>query len=402
MGWTTTTFERETIYREVWADPVRTVAKRYNISDVGFRKICRKLGVPLPPLGYWAKVAAGKNPRVVPLPTKHSGPTQYDRRILVDERASESSQRREQLLASTAPKSWPTVTVKDSATDVHEAVRRCANRIGSRARLPTGLYEVRAHDVFSVRVSEAQKDRALRVIDAVLVAALAAGARLVPGKRDGVPIHLELMGQCVRLRVDEEVHRTQREPTAAEKAKQLKEPWYRPDLSVFSPTGKLKLSATQSDETLVFLTASDGVRAPLERRLENVLPRLWTAVAGHTVKVQIFAEEHERWQQQWAKRQAWEAARQAELDRLKATEERAQRWRRAADLRNYAAALERAGTGPLGEANGQALRQELEWVRNAADWLDPLLRKHWAAVEGYASEAVDPDDLEQIDDDVPE
>jgi hypothetical protein len=30
------------------------------MSDVGFAKICKKLGIPRPGLGYWAKKAAGK------------------------------------------------------------------------------------------------------------------------------------------------------------------------------------------------------------------------------------------------------------------------------------------------------------------------------------------------------
>ena len=36
------------------------LAKTYGLSDVGLRKICVKHGIPTPPLGYWAKVAAGK------------------------------------------------------------------------------------------------------------------------------------------------------------------------------------------------------------------------------------------------------------------------------------------------------------------------------------------------------
>ena len=45
MARKTTKFERETVYAEVWAEPVTTVAKRYGISDVGLRKICAKLDV---------------------------------------------------------------------------------------------------------------------------------------------------------------------------------------------------------------------------------------------------------------------------------------------------------------------------------------------------------------------
>jgi hypothetical protein len=36
------------------------VAKRYKLSDVGLAKVCRKLNIPRPGRGYWAKKAAGK------------------------------------------------------------------------------------------------------------------------------------------------------------------------------------------------------------------------------------------------------------------------------------------------------------------------------------------------------
>src|SRR5262245_1766044 len=34
--------KREDLYDQVWAEPMRTVAKRYGVSDVALAKICRK------------------------------------------------------------------------------------------------------------------------------------------------------------------------------------------------------------------------------------------------------------------------------------------------------------------------------------------------------------------------
>jgi integrase len=53
-------FDRKRLYEEVWIEPVTVVAARYGITDTGLRKVCRRLNVPHPPLGYWAKVKAGK------------------------------------------------------------------------------------------------------------------------------------------------------------------------------------------------------------------------------------------------------------------------------------------------------------------------------------------------------
>jgi hypothetical protein len=62
-------YNREKIYEEIWAEPIMHVAKRYSMSDVGLGKICKKLKIPRPGLGYWAKKAAGKStPTRPPLP----------------------------------------------------------------------------------------------------------------------------------------------------------------------------------------------------------------------------------------------------------------------------------------------------------------------------------------------
>lgn len=53
--------ERNKLYEEVWQEPMTTVAKKYGLSDVGLRKRCVKLQIPLPPAGYWAKRQAGKS-----------------------------------------------------------------------------------------------------------------------------------------------------------------------------------------------------------------------------------------------------------------------------------------------------------------------------------------------------
>jgi len=60
--------DRKTLYKEVWKEPMVTVAKRYEISNVALKKLCVKLNIPTPGLGYWAKVRAGAKPEIPPLP----------------------------------------------------------------------------------------------------------------------------------------------------------------------------------------------------------------------------------------------------------------------------------------------------------------------------------------------
>jgi len=51
MTWKTTTFERHKLFDEVWSSPISKLAKEYKLSDVGLRKICVTLDIPLPPRG---------------------------------------------------------------------------------------------------------------------------------------------------------------------------------------------------------------------------------------------------------------------------------------------------------------------------------------------------------------
>jgi hypothetical protein len=84
VSWKKTSFERQRLFDQVWATPVKTLAKEHGLSDVGLRKICIALDVPLPPRGYWAKLAAGKS---IPKPVLHATklPTTYERVINVIE-----------------------------------------------------------------------------------------------------------------------------------------------------------------------------------------------------------------------------------------------------------------------------------------------------------------------------
>jgi len=83
MGQRTETYDREKLYEEVWKEPALVVARRYGISSVALAKACRKLSVPLPPRGYWARVRARRNapPRPPLPPDDRSSRIQSTRRI---------------------------------------------------------------------------------------------------------------------------------------------------------------------------------------------------------------------------------------------------------------------------------------------------------------------------------
>lgn len=59
---------REELYKLVWAEPMRNIAKRFGISDVALAKRCRKMNIPVPGRGHWTRQQAGYKVAPPPLP----------------------------------------------------------------------------------------------------------------------------------------------------------------------------------------------------------------------------------------------------------------------------------------------------------------------------------------------
>jgi hypothetical protein len=52
--------DRSTLFERVWSVPVNKLATEWGLSGRGLSKACSRLKVPVPPRGYWARVAAGQ------------------------------------------------------------------------------------------------------------------------------------------------------------------------------------------------------------------------------------------------------------------------------------------------------------------------------------------------------
>lgn len=70
--------QRETLYSEVWATPMLSLAPKYGVSSVFLARVCAGLNIPRPPRGYWARKQSGQKPKIPPLPKPQPGdPTEW-------------------------------------------------------------------------------------------------------------------------------------------------------------------------------------------------------------------------------------------------------------------------------------------------------------------------------------
>ncbi|MCL4850915.1 MAG: hypothetical protein KJZ78_05980 [Bryobacteraceae bacterium] len=61
-------WDREKLYDQIWTRPLRTVAHEHGLSDVALAKVCKKLHIPRPGVGYWRRKECGFKVERVPLP----------------------------------------------------------------------------------------------------------------------------------------------------------------------------------------------------------------------------------------------------------------------------------------------------------------------------------------------
>lgn len=60
--------DRKSLYQEIWEISASSVAKKYNIPYGDLLRICKEIGIPVPPSGYWVKLSFGKSVEKAVLP----------------------------------------------------------------------------------------------------------------------------------------------------------------------------------------------------------------------------------------------------------------------------------------------------------------------------------------------
>jgi hypothetical protein len=207
-------FTRQEFYDLVWSKPMTHLAKEFALSDVALHKICKKNDIPNPPLGWWAKKAAGKAVKQTPLPKAKAGTSD---RITI---AAGELQPEPELIAT-----------------ARENARLLASSIDAEAVLPAnpiidrtiaqlrkakpssinGLVTVEGLNVIKVSVAPASIDRLELALCRIAAAVEALGIRLVRGEKSAT---FQCETETIGFSISEGVRREKHVPTEKELAEQ--------------------------------------------------------------------------------------------------------------------------------------------------------------------------------------
>lgn len=335
--------EREKLYEEVWAEPITVIAARYNLSDVGMAKACRRMSIPLPGRGYWARVRAGQSMKKIPLP-----PLPRKEQIKVDE----------------------------VLTDPHPLIKAAQKRLSMKTGWDdaTGIRRAPA-EVLNIAVTIDSLDRALRLMDALVKHLTNRGVAISIDSKKAETV-LDFDGISMPLSLSEQIKRTDHIETPEEikaRERHSKRPnWEalvlfnsRPRYD-FHPTGMLIISVG----TWTTRTCRDTNNTGLEERLGEVVRNVFdVAKAMKDWKIEMARKDEER---RLAAEKYERAAKRLEDEKkaLEILEHEAKDFQRSRLIQAYVQAVE-ADALASGSMTAE-LENWIAWAKLKADWLNPV------------------------------
>jgi len=350
---------REDLYSEVWEQPLSKLADKYGISNVAIGKICRKLKIPLPGRGYWAKKQSGLSVKRTPHLPAFPNPPKL--------RRFQSKPKLNLIAESQDPELTRIAEIESglvsTPTEEHPLITR-ARRILERARVDEYGRAIRPRNekCLDIRTSKELLDRALIIMNTVLFALEKYSLNIDVTEND---TSVEVLGQKVKFGIDEALRLKER--------REEKDHWGTRNVVIYERSGMIAFQIKEG---------GNGVRKHWSdtktKKLEELLGKCIGGLFHNARQMRADAEHWRLRRLEWERErlEAEERTRKAleEQEKLRKLEELTSNWLKAKNIRAFIDAFETAceakgeQTDP-GSNNGKWI----SWARKKADWIDPLI-----------------------------
>lgn len=357
---------------------MRTLATQYNISDVALAKWCKRMRVPVPGRGYWAKKAAGKKVRQISLPALPPNDPTVERAVTIavsTEPKEDSPELPEPLAQQLAFEDDPAnrIVVADSLRSSHPLVRATLDALEASAKNRDHHVRNWQARYLDIDVTGALFRRALRIADALVKGCERRGWKVTLGAGDDRKSYVTIFEQKVPFGIRETLKKVENEKPKPQRLSSGE--WYQPYCSKHrdEPSGKLAFVIRNSWGHGVQKNWVETESRPLEERLNDFAFTLAAYAYDEQQRHLRFLEEErlrraaEERRIEEQKRREREAAKQKEL------EQEAVNWDKSCKIKAYLAAVRETAARRFGQIDPQSeLAQWLTWADAYANAIDPL------------------------------
>lgn len=357
---------RKDLYDRVWTKPLVKLAKEFGLSDVGLAKACRRHGIPTPPAGHWAKLTHGKDSPRLPLPEwSGSEVVTFD-----DERP-----RHQQVALSASEYPSLHVSFAASVNDLAPFARATFAHLSKAKPTGSGFLVCGGPALFNCSVSVGQRERVALVLDAIERALPVVGGKVVRGT-DNSALALDFNGQRVTFSLKEQYTRTSFIPE-----KERKSPFPIAEFE-YHFTGELKVAIDGYFDGRK--SWSDGTRARLEEKLQQVVLGLASAAAAMRKRAEEQQAQRLRWEEEARIRREHEEQERKRAAFRENFSAEAASWQRHREASAYLAHMEQSLND--GEPLPGASARWLDLARETAAGLDPTPKRLKLLQAGYDPE----------------
>ncbi len=367
-------WNRDELYEEVWTTPMQILAKKYGISDVGLAKTCRKLFIPLPGRGYWARKEAGQKVERLALPPLKQNivlqkPTPRPEPPKLSDFAEPEEIAQVEQLEQTAGEA---LLKRGSLSHPLIAQARGAFK---HAQVSESKILWTRERCLDIRVSKESLDRAFRIMAAIIAAIEERGFTMAVETRrqekQEIQTVAKVYGQVIRFGLTEKIDRV--EIAAPPKGGLLERVLtYGGKPVTLEPSGRLSIEVWTE-----WGYNRRNWRDGKTQRLEDLLPEVVAgfmrlALTDRAEERKKAAEEREK-QRIAEERANLEKSIKTEQSKVNALRNAAARWLRAEQIRSFiSAAREAAVKSGQSIEPGSPFGEWILWAERQADRLDPL------------------------------
>lgn len=340
---------RQDLYDLVWTESMLSLSKKYAISGTGLKKKCKAFNIPVPEMGYWAKLQFGKTPgRKTPLPS-FDGDQTITLYLLEENDPRKTSST--EVLKSLSEESL-NFTVPEKLVNPDKLIQAVKDDIFKRKvwNKDEGIV-CNSRGYLSISVSPKNIHRALIIMD-TMIKTLKQRGHSVMIEYDTTYFIIE--GEKIPIWLREKHTRIL-----------VKGTYY--DSYDNKPTGLLSLKV---DESYSKKEWTEG-----KKSMEGLLPKIIYELELMGKKLKEERIEREKyWAEQKEKDRISKEIHDRKEKELKSFLEilkNAKRHDNSEKIRRYADELERfsLGQGPLSDE----LIEKIAWIRKKADWYDPFI-----------------------------
>jgi hypothetical protein len=348
---------RKELYNLVWENPLSKLAKKYNLSDNGLRKVCKKLDIPLPKNGHWQKIQFNKKVIIEKLPVNNKVETSITLKFRENSETIINGEGNElnQLTKEIKTTLKDTLVFPEKLTKPNQLIIDAKNDL--KTKEPSWYHNIKgllntSVGILNITVSPQNVKRALLFMDVFIKAIEKRGYKITVNKGTKIVIDSTELSIGLRERLKRKIFKGRYS-----------------DYTEIEPSNILSFCLN----VYPLKEWADTNTSQIEDKIPNIIAKLEL----QAVKEKQDAIDREIWHREYERRQKIEqefkARKEKETIKTAKLFSDAEKFDKATKYRNFINATEQKAIQE--NSLTEELKDWIKWANEKADWFDTLINK---------------------------